>query len=325
MRLGGRVWKLIGPMTMGLLAMPVVAAATAQGATPGERGTEVVLFNFKLKGTHGYKIEVAAAKAKGLPAGVIVSADRDGLRASYEMRMGFDPGIHAVLGSVSTIAVDFEQRKRAVDRPEKGCTWITETGVFKGQFRFSGELDYTSAERTSMPGEITRLPNGFCGFGDDRPGIRLPPGIFPRETRVTAQAPIPNGSIQFGASMFDEEKGRARFSAETKEILGPLKITRQASATAPRSGTFVLDPGERPRSASVAPPPPFEGSAQLQPSSGSRPTWTGSLQVALPGTPTLALAGPNFAAKLCPSISLLRECKGRPAARQLTTSSNSLG
>ena len=35
-------------------------------------------------------------------------------------------------------------------------------------------------------------------------------------------------------------------------------------------------------------------------------TWAGSLSVALPGVPDVALAGPNFAARLCSRASLLR-------------------
>ena len=316
MRLGGRAKLLAVLATVGLAAISAAATATAPAATQGEPAAGTVISDFGLTGTHGYEIQVTAVGGVNGESGILVSTRRRGLQVTYEMRTRpAGSGVHAQIGSVSTIAVDFEKRERMVIRPEKGCTWIRESGVFKGEFRFTGELGYTSARKTSIPGKVTRLPNGFCGFGDDRPGMRRLPSVALRATQVVAAAPIPHGEIRFGASMLDGDRGRTIFSAQARETIGPLKITRIASAATAGKGTFTLDPAESPGGASVYPPLPFEGSARLQPGPGN-PVWTGSLQVALPGTPTMSLAGPSFAARLCPSISILRECKlGSPPAR----------
>lgn len=277
-------------------------APAAQAAVP--RGG-LVFSQFELEGTHGYTIEGGELREGDFPPTAAIAAHRGRLRASYEVPAELEPGIHAVFGSVGHADLNFQRKKRTVDRPERSCTSITETGTFHGAFSFAGENGYTAAAASSLPGEITRLPNGFCGFGGDRKSVPTPD--FLRATRVTARARIANGRVAFGALALDVDS-TVDFLATLREAVGPMTILRTASARG-ASAAFTLGPGDRPRNASVNPPAPFKGSAQLRQRPGRRPTWTGSLSVSFPGAPEVALAGPGFAAALCLDSTLLANCK----------------
>lgn len=286
-----------------LLAPPVAAAKPGSEARSSSK--TLVLSSFELQGSHGYTIEAGALREGNFPATVNISTNRKGLQANYEISGVLEPGIRASFGSLGQVAVDFHRQKRSVDRLEKGCVFVTETGVFDGEFTFTGEGGYTSAEATSMPGEVIRLPNGFCGFGGDRRGR---PGIF-SSTQLRARSRIPDGFVEFEATApsFATLFG---FRASTLEKLGPMTITRSASAKAAK-GDVRIGPGKPPRRIDVTPPAPFSGSARFQDPAGGPPAWKGSLSVSLPGAPELVtpLAGPDFAARLCHQISLLAECK----------------
>jgi hypothetical protein len=284
-----------------LLVPPLAAAKPAPSARSGSKA--LVLSSFELEGSNGYTIEAGAFREGSFPATVAVAAHRGQLRASYAISGVLEPGIHAIFGSLGQVAVDFHRKTRSVERPEKGCTYVTETGVFSGEFRFMGEGGYTSAEATSAPGEVVRLHNGFCGFGR-----RGRPGIF-SSTILVARSRIPHGFLEFEASSLDLAPS-FEFRARTQESLGSMTITRSGSAKAMK-GDVKIGPGKRPRRIDVNPPAPFAGSARFRDPTGGPPTWEGSLSVSLPGAPTVAtpLAGPGFGARLCLRISLLAACK----------------
>jgi hypothetical protein len=283
-----------------IMALPGQASAEADG-----NGRGLVLSSFELKGSHGYLVNVEGAVGAALPSTVAVTVERGHLRASYEVPGEVDPGLRAVFGSLGAVAVDFQRRKRTVDRPEKGCTYITETGTFSGEFSFVGESAYTAAAATSVPGEVLRLPNGFCGFSDDRRGIPTPD--FLRSDQLLARSRLQAGSVRFDATA---QGGGARygFSALLREISGAMTISRSAAASSSSGGLF-LGPGKQPRRASVEPPAPFMGSARFRDPASGPPSWRGSLSVSLPGAPDVALAGPGFSSKICPQLGIFGECK----------------
>lgn len=302
MRARGRLTGLAAGCAVALLAALGPAAATASA------GGGLVLGYFKLEGTHGYEIEAGWVQEGIFPPTASIAAHREGLRATYETPGDIGPGVHASFGPVGSVAVDFRRRKRHVDRPEKGCVWINETGVFHGRFSFTGEGGYTAATATAAPGEIVRLPNGFCGFGDDRRG-KQPDPDFLHPTKLAARSRTPNGYLGFEAAAIGFAS-RVQFSAEAHERAGPVTITRTAFVSAPeKDGSFLLGPGRRPSSAVVQPPPPFAGSARFRDPAAAPARWTGSLRASLPGAPDVTLAGPRFDARICPHAGILGECK----------------
>ncbi len=293
------------------LAAAIAALSVPLGdSAAANRPDEVVFSTFELEGSHGYEIEGGALQEADFPAKAFLAAHRNRTRAQYEVPAELRPGLHARFGSLGGYSLRFQRRKRTVDRPEKRCVWIEETGIFRGQISFTGEGGYTTLAATSVPGEVIRLPYGFCGFGDDR---RNPaPPEFPYSVAVGAGSRIPGGTVGFEASRLGG-MSRIDFSAEVRETIGAVKITRTAFATG-AAKTFSLGGGERLRHARVEPPAPFRGSADFHRGGDSSPTWTGSLAVSLPGAPDTLLAGPGFGAKLCPRVGILGRCRvGRSA------------
>jgi hypothetical protein len=293
---------------MALLVLALCAAVVASGtpaalaAKPGSQPNALVFSQFELRGTNGYTVEGIEVEKGDFPPSTVIVAERDGLRASYEVPGELEPGMKAVFGTLGRVALDFHRKTRSVDRPEKGCTYITETGVLRGEFSFVGEGGYTAADATSVTGEVLRLPNG-CGFGD-RIGLPIPDSL--RSTQVAARSRVPHGFVQFEATA----QGRGSkfgFEALLREAIGAMTISRTASANAASGLGFA--PGKQPRRAGVDPPPPFEGSARFRHPAGGDPTWTGSLSVSLPGAADIALAGRGFTARLCPHLGILSRCK----------------
>jgi hypothetical protein len=302
--LGGNAVRL--GIAVVVLALAVEAAGPSPAsARSAKADAGVVLKSFELDGSNGYALEVVQGAGPFLPS-IEVSAERDGLRASYEVPADRESGMHAVFGSLGSASLDFSRRKRSVDHRGRGCVWITETGVFRGDFSFSGEDGYTTAAASSVRGEVVRLPQGFCGL-DDR--IHLPFAIPEalRETQLSARAAIPHGFVALGASLTSGPHARARVTAFTQERVGAMKISR--SATAVRHDAFTVGPGKRPRFAEIAPPAPFSGSATFRAPPGQKPTLTGSLSVSLPGVPETSLAGEDFSVRLCPRASPFAECR----------------
>jgi hypothetical protein len=301
--IAGRQTGRVVAAVLGLALTAVIATASPALGTPA-KGRGLVLSTFKLKGANGYAVEVDEVQGGNLPPTAAITAKRDALQVKYEVPAELESGIHALFGSVGTVAVDFQRRTRSVERPEKGCAWITETGTFRGQFSFAGEGGYTAAEATALPGQIVRLPDGFCGFGSDRKSGLLP--SFLRTTQLVARARSPHGSLEFGASTLGGV--RFGFSASLRENVGAMTITRSAFASGAAS-SFVIGPGKRPRYADVRPPPPFEGVARFRDPAGGPATWAGPLSVSLPGAPAAALAGPDFSSRLCRNHYPLQKCK----------------
>ena len=277
----------------GLCAWGAAAAADAPAAPATDRG--LVLSSFELASSNGYKLEVTSGRGGNFQPTVALAAERGSLHASYEVRGGVGPKVRADFGSLGAVALDFHRQKRTIERPAKGCVFIAETGLFRGTFSFVGEGGYTAAETTSVPGQVSRIPNGFCSFEDDRANFRVPD--FLTATHLKARARTGNGFVEFGATASPIERP-LRFGAVVEERQGAIKITRSAFAAG--AGADRLNRAKPGRSIVLDPPPPFEGSARFR----DPPT------VPPPGparsTPPSGSAGdgagrPGFAVKLCPT------------------------
>ena len=136
----------------------------------------ITVSTIKLGESNGYELELDAVRFKRR-LGVGLAAQRETASASYDVTAKNTPGIHAAFGSLGQVDLGFHRQKKVVERPERNCRWIIETGVFRGSVRFVGEGGYVTVEETNPKGDIFRLPDGFCGLGSFRPG--LPPGCCP--------------------------------------------------------------------------------------------------------------------------------------------------
>jgi hypothetical protein len=284
----------------GLAILVCAAAMLALPASAASRTPEgISLSSFKLEESNGYEVEFAAVRFNKRRPAAAVTAKRETASASYTVRTPNGAGIHATFGTLGQVDLSFQRRKKVVERPERHCRWIFETGVFRGSFRFAGEGGYFASEAVDPEGTVFRLPDGFCGLGDFRPG--LPPSL-PSETVLAAQARTAAGEVSFRASRLRTDRGPILFNASTKERAEGMEITRSVQVSG-QVGDFTATGTSR---AAASPPRPFSGSARFR-----DPRWTGTLVVSLPGLESTPLAGEGFTARLCPHLSYFASCLSR--------------
>ena len=293
--------------TRGCLA--IFGCALAALALPGSAASRmpegISLSSIKLGESNGYELELGAVRFGKRRPGVEITAQRETASASYSVRTGSGPGIHATFGFLGQVDLGFHRRKKAVERPERNCRWIVETGVFRGSVRFVGEGGYIASEAIDPEGEIFRLPDGFCGLGSFRLGL-LPPGL-PRETVLAARLKTGAGEVSFRASRERSARRTVLFNAGTAERVDGMRIERSVRVPG-TPGDFTATEASR---AAVSPPSPFSGSARFRDPPGEPATWEGTLAVTLPGLAAMPLAGEGFIARLCPKLSILASCLPR--------------
>lgn len=284
------------------LALLLCAAALILPASAVARAPEgVTLSSIELGESNGYEVELAAFRFKKGKPTVALTAQRETARASYEVRTPRSAGIHATFGILGQVDLGFHRQQKVVERPERNCRWIIETGVFRGSVSFLGEGGYIAREVRNPKGGVFRLPDGFCGLGSFRPG--LPPGL-PRETVLAARIKIKTREISFRASRERSPRRSIQFNAETTERLEGMRIERSVRVPG-EQGTFTATGTSR---AAVSPPLPFSGYARFRDSQPGPVTWEGPLGVTLPGLAAIPLAGEGFTARLCPSLSFFASC-----------------
>jgi hypothetical protein len=290
---------LLAVLACGLAALPLPASAAAD-LPEGS----ISLSTIKLDESNGFELELGAIHfGKGRPA-VVMTAQRETASASYSVRIPSGPGIHATFGSLGQVDLGFHRRKKVVERPERNCRWIIETGVFRGSVHFVGEGEYIATEAVNPEGAIFRLPDGFCGLGSFRPG--LPPGL-PRETVLAARVKSDTGEVSFRASRERSDRRTILFNAGTLEHVEGMRIMRSVLVPGEK-GAFTATGASR---AAVSPPSPFSGYARFRDPRSGPVTWEGPLAVTLPGLATLPLTGEGFRVRLCPRLSILDSCLPR--------------
>jgi hypothetical protein len=271
---------------------------------PASSAGSISISTIKLEESNGYELELAAVHyGKGRP-GVVISAQRETASATYSVRTPSNHGIHAVFGSLGQVDLGFHRRKKAVERPERNCRWIVETGVFRGTVRFVGEGEYIVSQAANPEGEVLRLPDGFCGLGSFRLG--LPPGL-PRETVLAARMKAGAREVSFRASRERSARATIQFNAGTLERMEGMRIDRNVRISGER-GDFTATGTSR---AAVAPPSPFSGYATFRDPKPGPVAWEGPLTVTLPGLTALPLTGEGFTAGLCPNLSIVEGCLPR--------------
>ena len=289
-------------MCLLFLVFVVLTALPARaGATTGKLAG-LKLSSFEVTGSNGYEIDViAGALGRRAPAAA-VDVRRGALDADYLAKTDPDMGLRATFGSLGQLDVHFVRRGKKVLRPEPGCRWVTERGVFRGSFHFAGEGGYVLADATDPAGEVLRLPNGFCGFRRDRRARPAIPGL-PSQTVLAARSRSGGRELTFEASHL-ESVPSTLINASLREHVEGMTITRTARAQGPKSSFSSTGRVK----ATVAPPSPFVGTAQFRDPAGGPLSWTGSLSISFLGAPEIPLAGPTFTARLCPHLSILSAC-----------------
>jgi hypothetical protein len=283
---------VIGAVLLGLACM-VLLAGTASAAAPQVAEGPNPPGGFRLQGSHGFSISVAAySEEDGSGHGEItVTAGRAPEFVSYTAPAQVTTdSIRARLGTLGRVDMVLNRsgRDETVNPPCFHHPESFETGTYEGVFEFNGEGGYTDARATRVAAVpslslFTRrigCQGGSSGesFGPSEPGARLR-GISYENGRT----------VKFQINK-NRPGGKTIFTASLAERRGGVKIFRELNGVA-SAGAFRYDP--KVRTATLSPPAPFAGTAHLTRNRNSvSPLFGGDLKLTFPGH-TVRLTGPE--------------------------------
>lgn len=275
------------------------AFASSASAKPGyvvSSGSHSV--ELDLKGSNGFRI--GAAKYSRV---VYFQAANGRSVASYVGR-SLEPegnGIKAKFPGIGHISVRFQpqgapQRESSVFPGCSGGETVRQRGRFVGTIEFRGERGYTSASRTSAPGEVATTEREICkrSIFDESSD----PDVD--RTELFAYSRSKGRAIGFDASITGPSWSPTTiFGASIVERRQGVSIFRHTFVSRDGSQLIAGDSRPYPLSATVTPPAPFHGSAEFQRTPEGDRSWTGSLSAYFPGLDLVPLTGPDFDARFC--------------------------
>jgi hypothetical protein len=279
------------------VALTFCAAAlipTASASALGERDTGG-FGAFNLKATNGYSMFVIANSRPGFKHGEILIwlTGKSDFVSYFAPATVTDTRIESDLGSLGSIDLEFQPsgaKGSAAPACQPNDKVPYDKGSYVGEFEFHGEEGYAEATATNVPLSLHPFIDLICGglgigetFGHGDPGARLTARARFRDRKVSLQV--------------NQNRPGARVTVQVSigERRGELLIARQIR-TAFSASAFHFDP--KLRSASLAAPAPFSGSALFR--RGAKPAnrWTGDLSVDFPGNSDVSLTGAAFESHL---------------------------
>jgi hypothetical protein len=291
-----RRWALLlACATTALLLAPVGASAKpGYIVTPGDHAVELTL-----KGSHGYEISIVARNH-----GFELDASRKANVVVYLLRRNRLRGdrIEAKLPGVGRVSLRFHpvgpvHREPGFFPQCRGGETVKQPGYLLGTIRFRGEQGYTAVRATRAQGQIVTRAKEVCKrsiFGHSKPKGEE------HTSRLFAYSRSGGRVVAFSAGTLRNPLSTATFfSGSATDWREGMVIFREAVVLGAEDQFVMGDAGDFPLTASVTPPAPFLGSAAFQRMPEGNNAWTGSLSVDLPGVGPVALAGPDFSARLC--------------------------
>ncbi len=224
-------------------------------------------------------------------------------------------GIEADFGSFGQVSLRFRSKLRFHPQlipgqrlPEslhedcKGRRPIGETGVFLGNLRFNGEHDYIEVKGHRLRGEVVRSYRRICKRRSRGGASKADSGI---EAAGLTAAARREGTLRYLLAFetsFSLEEGDESMTLALgglKEKAGRVAIDKVALVS-DESDSMKLSPaGEKPLSAEVKLPKPFEGTGSFLKEGRAPGSWSGDLGLRLPGSGLVPLTGPEFETELC--------------------------
>jgi hypothetical protein len=286
------------------LLAPLAATAILLGpAAPGAAADTIM--DMFLHSSNGYTLEITGVTGRTVTLTLSKSVGRGTVYATYSVGGRVNPkGISANFGRLGRVSIGFHS---SAPLPARGCGGkrsIHRTGRFEGTIRFRGEQGFSAVSATRVEGVLGRR----CS-----PASRARPapaaqtsGRSPRYflTHFVAAAKSSRQTIVIDSSTLGMllpdgqlRDPRTLLLAELEEERGRVSIERSAIV---RSEPIPASPlGTTPVTASLAPQTPFSGLGAYREEAGLPATWTGDLNVDLPGAEDVPLVGPEFTAILC--------------------------
>lgn len=324
---------LLCALAVCLAATTPVAAAEDRAKPRFEVHERALRLWLKVKASNGYKGWVTTEGHRQvtltlLKGNTTVEARTSGRVTSH--------GIEATFGELGGISVRFRGRPFSPgfgdgERRCRGRKSRLEDGAFSGTIRFRGGNGFTEIDSKQTTGFVLRHYRRHCRRDPKGDAIRAAfEGLFGaiRLTVLRAGGHVDDANVVFEASAIDLRPifgARAGLeytvAARSVERREGVRLTRSVSIEEASPGSFLFrqKKGKTPRSATVAAPKPFTGTAEYLKEPGRPAGWTGSLAAHLPGAGLVALTGPGFRADICrlTFATLLEgdDCLSGPAAR----------
>jgi hypothetical protein len=184
----------------------------------------------------------------------------------------------------------------------KGRKPIGEKGVFLGNLRFSGEHGYVEVKAHRRRGEVVRSYRRVCKRRSRAGASKAESWI--EAAGLTAAARREGTlrfliALEFSLSREEEEESSMIAFGGLKEKVGRVAVDKLALVVDEFDSMKVSPVGEKPLSAEVKLPKPFEGTGSYLKEGKAPPTWSGDLGLRLPGSGLVPLTGPEFETDLC--------------------------
>ena len=177
-----------------------------------------------------------------------------------------------------------------------------EKGFYVGSFAFRGTDDFTRATGHRMAGSITREPAEVCrepsapkSTRERKHGAAKDEGTEVQLNVTTKSADASFSASQTTAPLEASSVTETNFSAYASRRSGRVTISSFLFSFFDAKPSAFVDP-EPHTEATVTPAAPFSGSATYVAEGPKKSSWTGNLNVELPGFGSVALTGKKFTA-----------------------------
>jgi hypothetical protein len=307
-----------------VLAMPASAAAAPKPRRPQREIQQPMTTGFAYLGkSAGYEVGVLTPSSHVVLLAVFRSSPPGERPFAYSQAVyavrpqkSIDSGVlRASFGAIGRINLRFRPSgKTKVGHTEKHCRGRspqTEFGVYRGTMSLRGEHGYFRIHAHRASGTRSQTFRLSCARGQavkDK-ARSLYESAAPVQGFFVSSA---GGSIALllavsrrdgryvylrAAHMQGDGPG-AEVQAGAVEREPGMAIGRSAVSEGGEGTLLTSLPGVHPATATLAPPAPFHGTADLVESSSTSHSWTGSLGVSFPGL-DLPLTGSSFGTSLC--------------------------
>lgn len=204
--------------------------------------------------------------------------------------------IEGSFGRYGSVSVRFRPSGRTSARKLRHCRgqrgYVTRYGTFAGNVRFTGEDKYVTVRAHRVKGRVRGPRHVRCHRRRVVRPLSRHHASASRSGSDRATISAERRSATAGTEVLAFQAGDASLLlALAEETLGRMAVVRYALEFA--SGK-VFTHDDALTSATLAPPRPFHGKGVYEAAPDGTKTWSGSLSVAFPGSPRLALTGPEF-------------------------------
>jgi hypothetical protein len=290
-----------------LPASAAASSALSASSTEALSLPAAITTAIRLRGSHGYRIELSLIDHRRLLVTAIRGSARGGEQSVFYYgsvpRRSNGTEFVASLGKLGRVDVRFHPESRTVLPTEGECVGEGTTflrGRFVGTIVFRGERGYTKVDARRARGDVSREGAQVCGDAARLPGTSGPWGARDRRSAPGRQLYLDahnrSRRVVFEAGRIDGygRGSEAYFNATTRRRTGGLHVISTASLYPQDAREFHLPDPSHPLAAAVLRPGgPFSGTATFTRESPTRGSWEGDLAVELPGLGEVPLTGPQ--------------------------------